>query len=273
MRRTCVALQGVDGAGHRQIGLAGAGRADAEVDVVGQDAVRRYSAWFGPRGRTRPRRVLITVSGTRSSSLGELRLDARLLQEQVHPGRSQRLLFGGSGTDPPATCLPASIAGVSPNRVKRLPRLFDLDPETALDLAQVLVELAAEVGQALVVLGLEDEIERVGVFGHGRGGRSAHLVGGHPAAAMDGLEAAGNSPRSELGSASVMRTSTNWPIRSAGPSKLTTRLFSVRPASCGGIPARGAIDQHALHRADHVPADALGVAVDRLLQPRQALSA
>ena len=34
MRRICCALEGVDGAGHGEIGLTVAGRADAEVDVV-----------------------------------------------------------------------------------------------------------------------------------------------------------------------------------------------------------------------------------------------
>jgi hypothetical protein len=36
-----VALEGIDRAGHREVGLAGAGRADAEGDVVFLD-VRRY---------------------------------------------------------------------------------------------------------------------------------------------------------------------------------------------------------------------------------------
>ena len=44
--------------------------------------------------------------------------------------------------------------------------IADLYTEAALDLAQVFVEFPANIAQAFVVLGFEDQIQRLGVFRH-----------------------------------------------------------------------------------------------------------
>ena len=49
---------------------------------------------------------------------------------------------------------------------QRVRRMFDLDAEPQLHLPQVLVERPGQVGQPLVVLGLQDEIAMYVVFGH-----------------------------------------------------------------------------------------------------------
>ncbi|MCY1296185.1 hypothetical protein D9M70_455600 [compost metagenome] len=151
-----IALQRVDRAGHRQVGLAGAGRADAEVDVVLEDrldvallvgaaradvalAGAQHDLWFG-------------------AGVDQF-LDARFLQEQVHQVRRQlgglgfavqalQQLFGGLGL------------GLGADQFELVAAVADLDAQALLDQAQVLVELSAEVGEAAGLEGLEDEAKR-----------------------------------------------------------------------------------------------------------------
>src|SRR5262249_44859760 len=82
----------------------------------------------------------------------------------------------------------------------------DADVERVLDLAQVLVERATQVGETLVVDRRESD--------------------------FDGLQtsAGASSPRSECGRAAVMVTSAKRPMASRGPGKMTTRLMA------GGAP-------------------------------------
>src|SRR4051812_44711065 len=84
----------------------------------------------------------------------------------------------------------------------------DGDLERRLDLAQILVERPAQAGEALVVHGIEADLD----------GLRPH-------------QAFTNSPRSVCASAEVTRTSANEPISSSPAGKLTTRLFAVRPLS------------------------------------------
>ena len=60
-----VALERVDRAGHREVGLAGARRADAEGDVVVEDVLAGTATWCGVRPCRSVRRV---------SSSGRLRV-------------------------------------------------------------------------------------------------------------------------------------------------------------------------------------------------------
>lgn len=103
------------------------------------------------------------------------------------------------------------------DQVKGVTPIGDLYTEPALDLSQMLVELATDIRQALVVRWLQIEVDRLQPCGHVHAAVSA-------AAPI-------HSPRNELGSASVIRTSAKSPISDIGAVKLTTRLFSVRPAS------------------------------------------
>src|SRR5688572_25992767 len=78
--------------------------------------------------------------------------------------------------------------------------------ERRLDLAQVLVERAAQAREALVVDGVQPDLDRLGPI-------------------------QASSPRSECASAAVMRTFTYEWLGAVPPGKFTTRLLAVRPAS------------------------------------------
>src|SRR5262245_40213633 len=78
----------------------------------------------------------------------------------------------------------------------------DTDVERRLDLAQVLVERAAQAREALVVDGIELD--------------------------LDGLGSQTSSPLREWGRAAVIVTRANSFFNSSGPAKLTTRLLPVR---------------------------------------------
>eukprot|EP01022_Parablepharisma_sp_SALTPOND_P035640 TRINITY_DN959_c0_g7_i1.p1 TRINITY_DN959_c0_g7~~TRINITY_DN959_c0_g7_i1.p1 ORF type:complete len:661 (+),score=231.75 TRINITY_DN959_c0_g7_i1:1723-3705(+) len=251
-----VALQRIDRAGYRQVGLAGTGGADAEGDVVLQDGievlalVRRAAAqvmlarlqyravgWQGILalpgvddgggrcGRRRRRSRLATarrqgrqagffVGGGMGALFDQGQLDIVHGDGAVGHGIEALQHFHcalGIGTGDHEAVAPAEDGHVQRRR----------------DLAQVFIERAAQVGQAPVVQRLGREVVRlVGdlfqcrIPGSGFGIRSQCWVT--------------ISPRSENGKASRMLTSTNWPIRRwpwGPPSKLTTRLFSVRPCS------------------------------------------
>src|SRR5258707_1562591 len=68
--------------------------------------------------------------------------------------------------------------------------------------------------------------------------RSQQHIPGHRRGTHEG-PAEARRPRRELGMASVMMTSAKWFMSdeglSPGPSKLTQRLLSVRPANCAGF--------------------------------------
>jgi len=95
--------------------------------------------------------------------------------------------------------------------------IADVYAEALRDLPQVLVKLAAEIREDLVVNRFKKNFLGLSC------GSQATCAG------------AGRRPRNEFGNASEIRTSTNWPIKRSAPSKLTQRLFSVRPASCSGF--------------------------------------
>src|SRR5690606_2062684 len=129
----------------------------------------------------------------------------------------------------------------------------DVHVQAAFDLSKALVELAAEIGQPLVVGGFQDDV--LGDFDSVQwavteprwaAGRAlpASLTRSrgtwnsrtrpHPAA-RKGASGARRRPRREFGSASVITTSTNRPRQESSPSKLTQRLFSVRPVHCRSL--------------------------------------
>ena len=146
----------------------------------------------------------------------------------MHALRIEPLVIGHSKQRLQHVAADLGCAGL-PGNAKAVAAACDLDVEATFDLPQVLVKLAAEIGQALVVGGLEHYVPRnldsvqstleITVW------RRRWEV--HQAAAVR----LARRPRREFGSASVMRTSTNWPMHEGSASKLTQRMFSVRPAT------------------------------------------
>src|SRR5690606_2133145 len=94
----------------------------------------------------------------------------------------------------------------------------DLHPQAQLDLAQVLVEGPAQVGQPLDLFRLQHEV-------------ALRALATHAACTCS---AACTRPRSELAMTSVTSTSTKRPTRRASPGKFTERMFSVLPVSSRG---------------------------------------
>ena len=117
----------------------------------------------------------------------------------------------------------AARCACSPRTVKLRAAARDRDVERRLDLPQVLVERAAQVAR-------------------GAGCRPASSV------TSTGLSSRihASSPRSECGSAAVMRTSTKWPISARGAGKVHARGCSRCGPRARASLLRDAFDQHAL---------------------------
>ncbi len=100
--------------------------------------------------------------------------------------------------------------------------------EPLFDLLKMSVVLTTQIGQALIILGIEEEGDGLG--GVVQSGTGASNEADRIITELNGSSVT-TSARRELGNASVIRTSTNSPICWQTPVKLTTRLFSVRPLS------------------------------------------
>ena len=155
-----IALQGVHGAGNGQVGLAGAGGADAKVDVVAQDGLQ-VGLLIGPpgadQGALEPHRQfrsgLVTIV--------EQCLDPGGLELKVDGLGGQHLRVRGDVEalqDLPAGAHRLALA----DETEEVAAVGDLDAQATLDLAQVAVELAGEVGEAAVVLWRETKVEGFG---------------------------------------------------------------------------------------------------------------
>ena len=151
---------------HRQVGLAGAGRADAEVDVVVADAgdvallIEAARLDQGARGTNQH----LALAGVFFGVLVE-GLDAGFLQEQVHGVRGQ---LGGLG-------LTIEVfhqvrgrldASAGAGQLEHVAAVAQGDAEPAFDQLQVLVALATQVGKTAGLVGFE--VERDDAVGLGR---------------------------------------------------------------------------------------------------------
>ncbi len=241
MRFTASRSQRVDRAGHREIGLAGAGRADAEGDVVLAgccsrycDLARRAAVQVGParhqRGCRRPRRARGGAAARPRSGRAACR---RCDRSSRAPARRN-----AAAPAPRAAC----CSGVAAQR-EVLAAARDRDVERGLDLAQVFVERAAQVGEALVVDRRETSSTRSG------------LQGVRVRSARRGGSARRSSPRSECGSAAVMRD-VDETARSGARRRRNSpmRLLSVRAGKFARVPCDGALRPA---RAARVPTIAL----------------
>ncbi|MNN28240.1 hypothetical protein D3C81_1418020 [compost metagenome] len=154
------ALQRVHGAGYGQVGLAGTGRADAEIDVVGQD-------FLDVALLVEPARADVALArAQRHADLVDGRvvdvLDGRFLQVQVHGFRRQVAGLGLAVET--AQQLFGSGGGLGfADQLELIAAVADLDGQALFDQAQVLVELAAQVGETVGLEGFEDET--MGLYG------------------------------------------------------------------------------------------------------------
>ncbi|MNN09021.1 hypothetical protein D3C81_1218910 [compost metagenome] len=154
------AFQGIDGTGHGQVGLAGTGRANAEVDVVGQDFLDVALLIDAARAN------VALARAQRNADLVDGRvvdvLDARLLQIQVDRFRRQVAALGLAVET--AQQLLGSRGGLGfADQLELIAAVADLDGQALFDQAQVLVELAAQVGETVGLEGFEDET--MGLYG------------------------------------------------------------------------------------------------------------
>src|SRR3546814_12328633 len=100
------------------------------------------------------------------------------------------------------------------DQLEAIATIADLDAEPQFDLPQVRVERAAQIDEALRIVGFQHQIE----LGRRRGLAHARAI-------------VSRRPCNEFAIASVMITSTNWPTSDASPSKLTMPL-QIGRASC-----------------------------------------
>ena len=97
----------------------------------------------------------------------------------------------------------------APIHAEQMPTMRDADAKTFLHLLEVSIMLATQVGQALIVLGIEKKSDRVG--GCVQSGDSAPGEAVLIITELNGFSAI-DSPLSELGRASVILRSMNSPI-------------------------------------------------------------
>eukprot|EP01133_Synstelium_polycarpum_P001309 gene1308-1502_t len=149
-----LALQGIDRAGHGQVGLAGTGRADAEVDVVAQDlfdvallvqAARANHAFLGAQ----------RDAGFGYRVIGQV-LHGGFLQVQVHRFRRQLATFGFPVEAAQKVFCRGGVLGFT-NQLELIAAVADLDAQALFDQAQVLVELSAQIGETASLKGLEEK--------------------------------------------------------------------------------------------------------------------
>jgi hypothetical protein len=178
-----VALERVHRAGDREVGLAGAGRPDAEGHVVAEDVAEVVALVRGATVQVgAPRlqhRLVGLVAIARTLRLDQAELDVVDRELALRLGVE---LFQELGRARRATGVAAHRETVAAARDRHL--------ERDLDLAQVLVERAAQAREALVVRGRERQLD--GLRLQGRSGRSGVA---HSDVRMPLLRAARARPR------------------------------------------------------------------------------
>ena len=230
----------------REIGLAGAGRPDTEREIVfghtlhvgGLVGAARFDAFEACLDReslgvivfasVRRRRSRFRHRSLRIPARACARVRDRVARRSGHVEQRMQYVAAKLGS--------TGLAG----NAKVIAAACDLDIEAAFDLPQVFIELAAEIGQTGIVGGLENDVPRNLDCIQDECFRP--LINGlQQTTAMSGdfevrgsrfLQAATWLPddsaafvaMSEFGSASVITTSTNWPISDGSPSKFTQRI-------------------------------------------------
>ena len=258
-------MKGLHRAGHREVGLAGTGRPDAEINVVGSNVAQVARLIRTPRMHLPPPHIhhhLVPMGG-------DVR-EPRFLQVQVYPGRAQCLAVGNLVETANDLARGAHRPGV-PAHVELVAAAVDFDSETLLELAKMLVERTAKLGQTTVVRRLERDAARLraGWFGLGAQGRVMCIGSRAEERTASSSAPLVKRPRKELGRASVISTSTKRPRSDRSPEKFTTRMFSVRPQTSFRVLLRSSFDQHSLRRAQHRPAHFTGKLCDARLQDGQ----
>ena len=129
----------------------------------------------------------------------------------------------------------------------------NLDAEALLDVAQVLFHRTGEIREPRVVGAFEGNVERFD--------RDAQAV----------LRSRSTSrPRSEFGIASVMTTSVKRLNSVVGPVEIDPAAIFGAAGELTRVASCRTFDQHALHGADHAPADRARLFVQLRLQPLEA---
>ena len=154
MRVTRSASRASHRARHREVRLAGAGRPDAEVDVVGTDRAQ-IPGLIAPASphHAAPNLHRLAFAGVRVETL----FDLRFLQEQVNPLGRERFLAGRGVQLANDLAGGLDRHGLS-EHLEHVSARGDLHPEPVLELPQMLIERAAEACESLVVLGLEEDV-------------------------------------------------------------------------------------------------------------------
>ncbi len=160
-----VGFQCFDRTGYGQIGLAGAGRAHAEADVVRGDGVQVA----GLVGAASLDDATLHLDGHFLGALGGIvgdGVDTRFGQVKIDLGAVERLVLG-NGVERTHHLLGRAGCAVLANHLEQVAAMVDLYAQAQLDLAQVLIERAAQVGEPGVVFRLEGEVALVEAVGHG----------------------------------------------------------------------------------------------------------
>ena len=206
-----------------QVGLAGAGRSDTEVDIVPQNVSEialLVRALAPDHGLANPDDHII------GSVLIVEALSWDLADRNLDLVGAQRCAIAAVRIERTEHVLRIADILILTINTKEMPTMGDAHTKPLLYLLEVSVVLSTQVGQALIVLGIEKE-------GDGLGGVVQSSTDAPSEASVIIAEVVGMAPstsaRKELGNASVIRTSTKSPIETSPAAKLTTRLFSVRP--------------------------------------------
>jgi len=153
-------LQRVDGAGDREVGLAGARRPDAEREIVLVDVPQVAALVCPPRpDKLAARLDLVHPAAVRVGlGVGRVRfLHDGLLQADVHALGIEVLAAGQLEQGPDDVAADLRGAGVTGD-AEAVSAAGDVDVQAPFDLLQVLVELAAEIGETTVVGGFQDDV-------------------------------------------------------------------------------------------------------------------
>ena len=239
-------LQRFDSARHRQVGLARAGRTDAKSQVavahvmqVGELVAAAATNHLTARAHFSIERAVFV--NRRHTGFAQRHVDALGIQVfiarlpvELHQDRTRGLYILRVAGD---------VEVVSPGA--------DIHAEMLLDQLQVLVELATQPGQPLVVGGLQCQFQQL--FTHSGN------------AALD-FEAAAQGIRQRLGDQYIGELIDQRTVAV----KIHPAIIFRTPRQLAGILWRWLFNQHALHRAHHRAADFLRLLVDPLLEHDQA---
>ena len=141
-------FQRFHGAGDGQIGLAGARRADAEVQIALADGVDVAPLIGAPRldaalARTHHRRALAGAVGRR----GKQFLDAGFLQEEMHRAGVQSSFLAGLDVQPRQQRAAGAHPMLRAGQAEGVAAIVDADAQPPFEMLEVLVERAAQCSQ------------------------------------------------------------------------------------------------------------------------------